>query len=260
MLLPGLVSITFRKLSPAAVIALVKKAGLRGIEWGGDVHVPPGDLSTARVVRELTEEAGLRVAAYGSYYRVGKSEADGLPFERVLETGLELGAPTIRVWAGTAGSAAVDEEGRWRIIAELKRICDLAAKKGVTVSLEFHAGTLTDTNESASRLLLEVDHANLLTLWQPPNGMDTFEAMEGLEGLLSQVGNVHVFHWWPTSADRRVLGDGEERWRMFFGLLEQAPGDRYVMLEFVPGDSEEAFVRDAATLRRWVGGEWADQG
>ena len=40
MIRGGLVSITFRKLSPRAIIDLVTRANLIGIEWGGDVHVP----------------------------------------------------------------------------------------------------------------------------------------------------------------------------------------------------------------------------
>ena len=81
MLIPGLVSITFRSLSPQDVIQLVKDAKLRAIEWGGDIHVPHGDLKQAKQVCAQTEEAGLQVAAYGSYYRVGESEREGLAFE-----------------------------------------------------------------------------------------------------------------------------------------------------------------------------------
>lgn len=252
MIYPGLVSVTFRKLSPAEIVALVKKAGVKGIEWGGDIHVPHGDLVKAREVRELTEGAGLIVAAYGSYYRAGQSEGAGLAFERVLETAMELGARTIRVWPGAAGSESVDENGRWKIIEDLRRIASLGAKAGVSVSMEFHGGTLTDTNESASKLLVEADHPNLLTYWQPHNGEETAECVEGLAEVLPRVGNVHVFHWWPTSADRHALAEGAERWGRFWPLLKQAPGDRYALLEFVQKDEPAAFLRDAATLCEWL--------
>jgi 3-dehydroshikimate dehydratase len=253
MIHPGLVSVTFRKLSPADVVALVKKGGLKGIEWGGDVHVPHGDLGRAREVRELTAEAGLSVAAYGSYYRAGQSEGAGLAFDRVLETAVELGAPTIRVWPGVAGSDVTDEEGRWKIIEDLQRIAGLAAKAGVSVSAEFHGGTLTDTNESAGKLLVEVDHANFFTCWQPHNGETTAECVRGLGEVVPRVSNIHVFHWWPTAAERHPLADGTERWAQFWPLIKQAPGDRYALLEFVQGDAPEAFLRDAETLGRWLG-------
>jgi sugar phosphate isomerase/epimerase len=252
MIHSGLVSVTFRKLTPAEIVAAVKQAGLRGIEWGGDVHVPHGDLGTARHVRELTEQAGLEVAAYGSYYRVGQSESDGLPFERVLETALELGAPTIRVWPGTAASDATDDETRWKIVHELRRIADLAARAGLTVALEYHAGTLTDTDDSASQLLVEVDHGNLYTLWQPHNGIDPAINLAGLEQVKTRVSNLHVFHWGATNRDRRPLAEGEAVWTKYLAAITAQAGERYALLEFVAGDSLEAFQSDAAVLRRWL--------
>ncbi len=252
MIYPGLVSITFRKLSPLEVADLVKKAGLRGIEWGGDIHVPHGDLGRAREVREITLEHGLVTAAYGSYYRAGQSDGSGPAFEQVLATAVELGAPTIRVWPGAAGSDTVDEDGRWKVIHDLRRIAGLAAKAGVTISTEFHGGTLTDTNESASKLLVEVDHPNLFTCWQPHNGEATDVCVDGLREVLPRMSNIHVFHWWPTSAERHPLADGAARWEKFWEVIKQAPGDRHALMEFVQGDSPEAFLRDAATLRQWL--------
>ena len=253
MIHPGLVSVTFRKLSPAEIVALVRKAGLAGIEWGGDIHVPHGDIGRAREVRARTLEAGLRVAAYGSYYRAGFSEANGLPFKQVLDSAVELGAPTIRVWPGNKGSADVGENGRWAVIEDLRRIAGLAAQVGVTISTEFHGGTLTDTNDSASQLLVEVDHPNLFTCWQPHNGEATEDCVAGLRAVAPRVSNVHVFHWWPSSAERHPLAEGEARWAEFWRELKPLAGERFAMLEFVPGDAEEAFLRDAATLRRWLG-------
>jgi hypothetical protein len=38
----------------------------------------------------------------------------------------------------------------------------------------------------------------------------------------------------------------------FWRELKPLAGERFAMLEFVKGDSEEAFLRDAATLRSWL--------
>lgn len=59
MIYTGLVSNTFRKLSPREIIALVVKAGLRGIEWGGDRYVSNGGLKHSRAVGRITVDAGL---------------------------------------------------------------------------------------------------------------------------------------------------------------------------------------------------------
>lgn len=251
MISSGLVSVTFRQLAPAGIVALVREAGLRGIEWGGDVHVPHGDLVRAREVGELTREAGLTVAAYGSYFRVAHSEEHGLPFQQVIDTALELGAPVVRVWAGTAGSASTDDDARWRVVTDLRRIADEAAKVGLRVATEFHGGTLTDTVESASRLLVEVDHGNLYSYWQPLIDMDDATCVAGLQQLAPRLSHLHVYQW-TTVKDRRPLVEGAERWQKFLALAAGLPGDRYAMLEFVAGDNPANFLSDAATLRTWL--------
>lgn len=251
MISSGLVSITFRQLSPQEIVALVREAGMQGIEWGGDVHVPHGELRRAREVGELTGEAGLQVASYGSYYRVGHSEENGLPFRQVLDTALELGAPVIRVWAGSIGSETVEEEARWRVVADLRRISELAGKVGVRVATEFHGGTLTDTNESTNRLLLEVDHANLYTYWQPLIGMSDETCVAGINELAPRLSHLHVYHW-DTVKDRRPLAEGAARWKRFLQAAGELAEDRYAMLEFVQDDAPENFRRDAATLRGWL--------
>jgi sugar phosphate isomerase/epimerase len=252
MISPGLVSITFRALAPAEIVALVRQAGLRGIEWGGDIHVPHGNLACAREVRELTQEAGLTVAAYGSYYRADRGEAAGLPFASVLDSAVELGAPIIRVWAGTAGSASSSPEVRAQVVADLRRIAALATAAQIGVALEFHNGTLTDTADSTVRLLTEVNQPNLSTYWQPPLDRDTDDCLRDLGNLLPRLSHVHVYHWRGPAMERLPLTAGAERWRSFLELAATAPGDRYAMLEYVEGDAPANFLRDAATLKSWL--------
>lgn len=251
MLTPGLVSVSFRKLTPHEIVALVRRAGLLAIEWGGDLHVPHGDLGRAREARELTADAGLVVAAYGSYYRVGRSEADGLAFETVLETALELGAPLIRVWAGTAGSASTDATERERLFAELRRITALAGRVHVHVAPEFHGGTFNDTNAACLDLLNAVPDPHLLSYWQPLLGTDDATARAGLTTIGPRLAHVHVYQW-ATVDDRRPLAEGATAWPERLALANALPGDRAAMLEFVRDDSPDQFVRDAATLLDWL--------
>jgi hypothetical protein len=129
-ILPGLVSVTFRKLTPPQIVELVSLGRLVGVEWGGDVHVPHGDLARGEEVGRMTRDAGLAVAAYGSYFEVGESEAEGLSFASVLETALALGAPLIRVWAGRSGPAQTDATTRQRIIADSQRITRTSPRYG----------------------------------------------------------------------------------------------------------------------------------
>jgi sugar phosphate isomerase/epimerase len=250
-MIPGLVSITFRSLPPEEIIDLAAGAGLKTIEWGGDIHVPPGEGARAGEVGRRTRESGLSIAAYGSYYRLGFSEANGAPFAPVLESALALGAPTIRVWAGGKGSGETPPQERSAIIADALRIADLARASGLTISLEYHAGTLTDTRESVQRLMAETAHPALEFLWQPAHGERAEQGVARLRDVIPRLRHVHAFHWWPTASDRRPLAEGEERWRQYLDILRGAGKSVPCLLEFVRDDSREQFLDDAATLRDW---------
>ena len=253
MIRPGLVSISFRNLEPQAIVDLCVRGGLAAVEWGGDVHVPHGDVDTAYAVGEATVAAGLSVAAYGSYYRAGEVE-DNPDFAAVLASAQALRAPVVRVWAGKRGSAAADAEYRVRVVQDLCRIAGLAASADVAVACEFHGGTLTDTHESALALYHEVDHANLLAYWQPPVGLPPESCRQGLAALLTRLSNLHVFHWVTEEGERRrePLASGRAVWEGYLALAHKAPGDRYALLEFVRDDSPEQLLADAKTLRAWL--------
>lgn len=247
MLHSGLVSVTFRKLSPSQVVQLAAEAGLEGIEWGGDVHVPHGDMERAKEVRRLCEGAGVKVASYGSYYRVGHPEP--VPFASVLATAKELGAPVIRVWAGKQGSAA--EAAYWQtVLADSRQIADEAAKAGIVVAFEFHDQTLTDTNDSALRLLQTAAHPNLRSYWQAPVGKDEAYCLAGLRSMLPYLAHVHAFAWQEYA--RLPLAQYEASWRKYLAAAAHLSGEHFVMLEFVADDSPEAFACDAATLKSWL--------
>lgn len=254
MLRPGLVSVTFRALAPEAVIEHCVRAGLGGIEWGGDVHVPHGDVARARGVARWCADAGVAISAYGSYYRAGASEAAGLTFHAVLDTALALGAPVIRVWAGTCGSAGASALHRQAVVEDCRRICAMAHTAQRAIAFEFHDGTLADTAEAARTLLEAVSHPACSTYWQPPHGMPAAEAAEGLRLLRPWLSNLHVFHWWPDARHRLPLAGGMERWRTFLAVLAGDARKHWASLEFLPNDDPALLPREAACLRQLCAG------
>lgn len=246
MLIPGLVSVTFRQLSPEEIVSVAARARLRSIEWGGDIHVPHGDIARSRQVRSLTEGAGLACCSYASYYRLAHPDPVNPPFEKVLDTATALGAPLVRVWAGTVGSADATPDYRTQVAADARRVCDLARAVGVRVAFEYHTRTLTDTNESAQHLLREVSHPNLDLLWQPTPGMDPATRLAGLRLALPRLANLHVYHY--TGTAYAPLAEIADEWRKYFAAARTTGRDHHCLLEFVRDDSPEAFLEDAATL------------
>lgn len=287
MIRPGLCSVTFRTLAVEDVIARASSAGLACIEWGADVHVPPGDIATAQRVRELTEAAGLAVSGYGSYLHfehdatgpTGSTPGTGVPDGRiaddrtaderieaegelVIASARALGAPRIRVWAGRSPSAETDPERREILVRRIRRFADAAGLAGLDVGLEFHGGTLTDEIGSTLRLLDEIDRSHVLSYWQPHQDMPADEALGTLRRALPRVSTVHVFSWWPGH-ERHALGELPEReglWREVFAVLREEGSDHDALLEFVPDDDPDRLPDEAATLRSWIVDGPADEG
>ena len=249
MIKSGLVSITFRRLPADQIVYLARLNKIAAIGWGGDVHVPHGDIEKARQVGTLTRDNGMLVAAYGSYYRVGQSEAEGLAFESVLQTAVALEAPIIRVWAGSKGSQAADP-GYWaKVVADSLRIAGMAGDAGLTICYEFHSGTLNDTGKSARRLLKLVQRDNVMTFWQPRVGADVETNLRDLELVLPFLRNVHVFHWWPDHEHRLGLRDGADVWAQYLQVIARDGRQHFALLEYVKDDLPANFIGDAETLK-----------
>ncbi|MEQ7009678.1 TIM barrel protein [Actinopolymorpha sp. B17G11] len=265
---PGLVSVTFRQLAPARVVELAADAGLRAVEWGGDVHVPVGNLRAAEHVRGLCAGHDLAVASYGSYFRPGSDAA--ADFVPVVETAVALGAPSVRVWAGRLGSGEATERQRADVVDGLAKAVVQAAEHDLKVALEFHPGTLTDTVDSTLALLDEVrvllgtSGPAAWTYWQPGRGTPTpAQARDEVRALGRHLMTAHVFSWSADGA-RLPLADRADLWQGVLadlrgeqGAEPRAEGDavtRFALLEFVRDDDPGAFRQDAASLLDWLDG------
>ncbi len=244
----GLVSVTFRSLTPRAIVDLVAQTELEAIEWGGDVHVLPGDAEMAREVRRMTLDAGLQIPSYGSYYRVGHDETG--PFEAVLATAVALGAPVIRVWAGRQGSAQADPIYWDRVVADSRRIADLAADEGLRIAYEYHGNTLTDTDAAALRLLTTVDHPAVGTYWQRRDARTLVQDLAELRTVLPWLVHVHVQA--SREGERLALDDMAGEWRQILAVVAGTGRDHCATIEFVKDDTPEQFLADAAALRKML--------
>lgn len=246
MINAGLCSVTLRGLPVDPIVDLVAKAGLTSVEWGGDVHVPLGDLAAAGRAAKATEEAGLRVASYGSYFRAGVHRlAD---FGPVLDCARTLGAPRIRIWAGDTSSMRTTRERRREVVETIQAAAGRAAAVDIELAVEYHSGTLADGSSSTEQLLDEVDRPNVFTYWRSPIGATKERAFRSLERLLPKVAAVHVFTGHPGQA-RCPMSEYAELWAGVVDRLgtEGRPVD--VFLEFVPNNDAAALRRESSNLR-----------
>jgi sugar phosphate isomerase/epimerase len=140
-------------------------------------------------------------------------------------------------------------EERHQVIADALAAAEMAARHGITLSLEYHDETLTDDRASVAALMQDLTHPNIEFLWQPSNGESMEACTQRLLDVLPRLRNVHVFHWWPTARERHPLSAGEARWRVYIDILRETGKTIDLLLEFVAGDSPDQLLADAATLR-----------
>jgi sugar phosphate isomerase/epimerase len=172
---------------------------------------------------------------------------------------LALGATNLRVWARFGHDHTSDADTRAEITTEIAGIAEHAANHGLTVGIECHGWTLTDTAESARRLVADIGADHVFSYWQPNywdaevNNDDDQQVAE-LELLHPDLSHLHVY-WWYGLEDRRALREGSGTWVRALDVARRPnrwTADRYAFLEYVPGDDPELLTREATTLRDWL--------
>jgi|GEM_PF-70279 len=245
MIKTGLTSVSFRKLSVDSVIETAVKAGVDGIEWGGDVHVPAGNVDAAKYAAEATVKNGLEVISYGSYFSLGTG-ADIFP---VLDTAKALGTRNIRIWAGGSERQAISDERYAELVEEGRRIGEAAAVRQMTVSFEYHPGSLTATAESAIALVNDIGCENIRLYWQQILKDSPESNLADLKKVMPYLTNVHVFNYVNGKQALLEEGDGVSSWKAYIAELKKSGAARAVMTEFAKDGLPENFIRDAAVLK-----------
>jgi sugar phosphate isomerase/epimerase len=252
---PGLCSITFRALPADDLLDLAVRAGVQGIEWGADLHAPPGGGAAVAALGARTRDAGLAVVSYGSYLGMAPSTDDQV--EAVLDSTEALGAPMVRIWAEFGVTPDSPAEERRRVREHTAALVERIAARGLTATLEFHPGTLTETAWSTNELLEAIGRTELRSHWQPDPALAPETALDELAAVAPRLAHLHVFTWGPAGIDdRRPLADGVALWPAAL-VLAQRDGDaivggRYALCEYVRDDDPEQFVADVRALRGWI--------
>lgn len=234
----------FRKKSRREICEIAQKNGIKYIEWGGDVHLPPNDPVALKEIIALQKEYGLTAVSYGSYYRLGAG--DYALWEQIVDTACAIGSKIIRIWQGDEPSANVTEKSFLSMVNETKKLAGIAGKKGLTVAFEFHNGTNNDNGSSAVKFLNAVEKSNVKTYWQP---FSTQEDIGNLKAVLPYLVCIHVFEW-NEKGKRYSLKHGIDKWTEFIKIIKDEQLTPYLIMEFVKRDSKRQFAKDVKTLRQ----------
>lgn len=165
-------------------------AGFEGIElrcWSdGVLDLEPGNASPNRYTARLgarivsyARERGLELACLTPYHADYASPArcqrtlEGM--RRALEIAHNLGIARVRAYGGAypqldpSGSypAGVGLPDAWeRTVSGLRELGDAAGALGITLCVEIHKGTLTETADDALRMMSLVDMSSVRVIYQ----------------------------------------------------------------------------------------------
>ena len=243
MSLLGLVSISFRNLSPEEIISEAKNAGLACIEWGSDIHAPRNDYEKLNLIAELQKKNDIFCCSYGTYFRLGRDNTEELT--EYISAAKTLGTDILRLWCGTKASSEYTPDEERQLFDECKKGAAIAEKHGVILCMECHNGTYTDTKEGAIKLMQQVSSPALRMYWQPNQFTDNEENKRYARLLSSFTKNIHVFNW--SATERFPLGDAVDLWKEYLSYFNK---NQTLLLEFMPDDKISSLKAEAQSLRK----------
>lgn len=243
----GLVSISFRSLSPQQIVSLCKEAGLSAIEWGSDVHAPCSDRERLHEIVTLQALEGISCSSYGTYFKLGVHDTTEL--HDYISAAKILGTDILRLWCGEKNFEDLSAEERKHILDEAKKAAAIAEAEDVTLCMECHNNTFTNCLEGALTLMNTVDSPALRMYWQPNQFRTDAVNFEYARQIAPYTKHIHVFQW--KEKEKFPLEDGVALWEKYLSYFD---GTQTLLLEFMPDNKPESLVREAETLHRLIKG------
>jgi sugar phosphate isomerase/epimerase len=148
-----------RQLDDVKFIDLCARLELDGVDFNmGSFRTL--DRDHLKKVKKLCLERGLGIACLGVSNNFGRP-ADQQ--ERLVRQGIDtaqfLGAPVVRLFAGSAGAGQTREAVWKRTVEGLRRAAEYGERAGVVVGLQNHNhNNIAATGEDVARLLQDVNH------------------------------------------------------------------------------------------------------
>lgn len=235
----GLCSVSFRENTPEKILQAMKEAGLSHIEWGSDVHCPP---EKAMQIAVLQKQYGIKCCSYGTYFRLGVTPICEL--EKYVKAAKTLGADALRLWCGDKNSEDYSTEQKDILFGECRAAAKIAEAEGMTLCMECHNQTYTNTKESATELMKAVNSGHFRMYWQPNQFRSEAENIEYAKLISDITVNIHVFNWKGT--EKYPLKDAKDIWKKYLNCFDNS---KNLLLEFMPDDKIESLKSEAEALK-----------
>ena len=241
----GLCSVTFRKKTTQEVVDIAKKAGIRYIEWGGDVHVKT--LEDAKKVKALCDKADIKISSYGSY--VNSTSFDENKWIETCEIAKAMDAESIRIWLGKKNSQVTSEAEYQLLLKNTKKMCDISAEYGIMVCPECHDRTFNNNTSAILRFIRELKRDNFKTYFQSRYFRMEYD-LNRIDRTYDYIKDVHVSY---RDLKREQLFRKKDKNYLDTLLknFKKRNFDGIVMVEFVSFASEKVFYKDVEKLKSY---------
>lgn len=239
----GLCSVTFRKKTAAQVVEIAKKAGVRYIEWGGDVHVK--NIDDARIVKSVCDSEGIKISSYGSYFN--SSEFDKDTWEQICQIANTMDASSVRVWLGKRDSEVTDNIEYHTLLENTKKMCDIAADYGLVVCPECHDNTFNNNTDAILKFIDDLNKDNFKTYFQSRYFRMEYD-LDRIDRTYNYIKDVHVSYR-DLKKEQRFRKKDKHYITKLLEKLKEKSFNGIVMIEFVERDSESEFLKDVQRLK-----------
>lgn len=237
----GLVSVSFRQHSPEEILEAMKKTSLSCVEWGSDIHAPCKDVGRLHEISELQKEYGIDCCSYGTYFRLGTDDMNELT--HYANAAKILGTTTLRIWCGDKRADLYSDEEKVYFLKEAKKAAQIAESHGVTLCMECHNNSYTETLSGALELMEYVNFRNFRMYWQPNQFKDYKTNVQYAKSISPYVENVHVFNW--EGSNKYPLCEALDIWKKYISCLHDS---KNLLLEFMPDGRIESLEKEAKAL------------
>jgi len=243
----GLVSVSFRKLTPKQLVEAAAAAGLKWIEWGSDVHAPCDDMQRLEEIVRLQKEYGISCSSYGTYFRIGVNATEELP--AYIRAAKKLGTNILRLWCGNKHPEEYTAEELEALYSQCRELAKMAEEAGVILCMECHPWTVTEYADTAYALMQAVDSPAFRMYYQPNQFMTKEDNIAYAKLLAPYTDHLHVFNW--KGEQKFPLREAIDVWKEYLACFE---GDHTLLLEFMPDGRVESLPEEANALFEMIGG------
>lgn len=242
----GLVSVSFRELTPFQIIDLMKSVGISVVEWGSDVHAPCKEDLQLKEIAEYQKKNGIKCSSYGTYFRAGVTPIEEL--ESYINAAKILGTDVLRIWCGDKDSEKYPPEEKESLFENCRKLAAIAEENDAILCCEFHGWSYTNTLASALELMKAVNSKNFKMYWQPNQFKDFATNLEYAEKIAEYTVNIHVFNW--QGENKLPLIEARDEWREY---LKKFSGNENLLLEFMPDGKPQSLETEYKSLLEIVG-------